>query len=47
MVLWESRSLDTKKFGALSIKVDEVGKMLGCWNGQLSKLDPAKKRGEK
>jgi len=47
MVLWETKSLDTKKYAALSQKMDEVGKMLGGWQGQLAKLDPAKVRGEK
>ncbi len=47
MVLWETKSLDNKKYAVLSVRVEEVGKMLGGWNGQLTKLDPAKKRGEK
>ena len=56
MVLWETKSLDTKKYIALSLKIDEVGKMLGGWNGRtvkdLEKLalkqnSPAKKPGEK
>lgn len=37
LILWETKSLDTKKYIALSIKIDEVGKMLGGWNGQLTK----------
>ena len=37
MVLWETKSLDTKKYAALSEKVEEIGKMLGGWNGQLVK----------
>lgn len=37
MVLWETKSLDNKKYIALSIKVDEIGRMLGGWNGQLQK----------
>jgi len=37
MILWETKSLDTKKYIALSEVLDEVGKMLGGWNGQLSK----------
>jgi hypothetical protein len=37
MVLWETKSLDNKKYLALSLKLDEVGKMLGGWNGQLAK----------
>jgi hypothetical protein len=37
MILWETKSLDNKKYIALSVKIDEIGKMLGGWNGQLSK----------
>ena len=37
MVLWETKSLDNKKYIALSVKIDEVGRMLGGWSGQLSK----------
>src|SRR3989344_3340594 len=56
MILWETKSLDNKKYIALSLKVDELGKMLGGWNGRivkdLEKLalrqnSPAKKPGEK
>ncbi len=46
MVLWESKSLDTKKYATISEKLDEVGKMLGGWSGQLKKQNsPA--QGEK
>jgi hypothetical protein len=37
MVLWESHSLDTKKYIALSTPLDEAGRMLGGWQGQLRK----------
>jgi hypothetical protein len=37
LVLWETKSLDHKKYGALSAPLDEVGKMLGGWNGQLTR----------
>ncbi len=37
LVLWETKSLDTKKYAALSLPLEEVGRMLGGWNGQLSK----------
>lgn len=47
MVLWETCSLDTKKYVVLSQRLDETGKMLGGWSGQLAKLSPAKVRGEK
>lgn len=37
MVLWETKSLESKKYIALSEKMDEIGRMLGGWNGQLIK----------
>ena len=37
LVLWETKSFDTKKYAALSVPLEEVGKMLGGWNGQLTK----------
>ena len=37
MILWETKSFDDKKYIALSIKIDEIGKMLGGWSGQLQK----------
>jgi len=37
MIFWETKSLDNKKYIALSEKVSEIGQMLGGWNGQLSK----------
>jgi len=40
MVLWESKALDNKKYIALSAKLNEVGKMLGGWYGQLTKNSP-------
>lgn len=49
MVLWETKSLDNKKYIALSEKLSEIGKMLGGWNGQLSKSkqNSPKNQGEK
>ena len=47
MVLWETKSLDTKKYGALSERIEEVGRMLGGWYGQLTKTQPRGERGEK
>ena len=35
MILWETKSLRDKKYIALSTKIDEVGKMLGGWQGQI------------
>jgi len=37
MMLWETKSIDNKKYITLSVKIDEIGKMLGGWNGQLQK----------
>lgn len=37
MVLWETKSLDDKKYIALSVEIEGIGKMLGGWNGQLIK----------
>jgi hypothetical protein len=37
MLLWETKSLDNKKYLDISIKLEEIGRMLGGWNGQLSK----------
>jgi len=46
MVLWESKALDNKKYIALSLMLDEIGRMLGGWRGQLIKNSP-KYTGEK
>jgi len=47
LVLWETRSLDNKKYIALSEKLVETGKMLGGWSGQLKKNSPNAKLEEK
>src|SRR3989344_360285 len=47
MVLWESKSLDTNKYAALSATLEEIGKMLGGWNGQLQNQNSPEKSGEK
>ena len=36
MVLWETKSLDDKKYISISVKVEEIGKMLGGWQGQIA-----------
>lgn len=46
LVLFETKSLDNKKYIALSEKLSEVGKMLGGWHGQLTKQN-SPTRGEK
>ena len=48
MVLWETKSLDDKKYIALATPLNEAGKMFGGWRGQLEKQNsPAVKAGEK
>jgi hypothetical protein len=41
MVLWETGSLENKKYAALSTPLDEAGKMLGGWSGQLARQNNA------
>ena len=36
-ITWEIKALDNKKYIAMSEKIDEIGKMVGGWNRQLSK----------
>jgi len=40
MVLWETKSFDNAKYIAVSEKMDEIGRNLGGWNGQLAKTQP-------
>lgn len=40
-VAWEIKALDNKKYIALSEYLNEVGKMLGGWNKQVSRENPA------
>ncbi len=47
MILWETKSFDDKKYITLSVMLDEIGKMLGGWNGQLTKQNSPAKAGEK
>ena len=47
LVLWESKSLDNKKYVALSLTIDEIGRVLGGWSGQLTKNSAPPMRGEK
>jgi len=42
MVLWEAKSLDNKKYITLSVKIEEIGRMLGGWSGQLTKQNSPK-----
>jgi len=46
MMLWKTKSLDNKKYIALSEKLNEIGKNLGGWHGKLVKENSPHK-GEK
>lgn len=37
MILWETKSLDNKKYLSLSENLDSIGKNLGGWHGSLLK----------
>ena len=37
LMLWETKSLNDKKYTALSLELDDAGRQLGGWNGQLTK----------
>ena len=37
MILWENNSIRDKPYLSLSLKFNEIGKMLGGWSGQLKK----------
>jgi len=43
MILWETKSLDNKKYINISQPIDEIGRMLGGWNGQLTKQNSPNK----
>jgi hypothetical protein len=36
-LLWETKTLDNKKYITLSVPLEEIGKMAGGWYGQLAK----------
>lgn len=42
MILWETNSLEDKKYIQLSEKLEEIGKMLGGWSGQIQKQNSPK-----
>ena len=37
LILWEANSLETPKYAALSAPLDEVGRILGGWSGQIQR----------
>ncbi len=42
LILWETKSLDNKKYIHLGENIEEIGRMLGGWNGQLTKQNSPK-----
>lgn len=44
MILWEIKSIDNKKYILLSEHTSQIGRMLGGWNGQLSKQNSPNKK---
>ena len=42
MILWETKSLDDKKYVIISEPLHEIGRMLGGWSGQLTKAKQEK-----
>lgn len=47
LILWEIKALDNEKYINLSLQVDEVGRILGGWSGQLIKRNSPDNSGEK
>lgn len=49
MLLWETKSLDNKKYIELSKKLDEIGRNLGGWLGKMrsKQNSPGETQGEK
>ena len=43
MILWETKSLDNKKYISISEKIEELGKMLGGWSGHIKKQNSPQK----
>lgn len=42
-IAWEIKALDTNKYSNISIKLNEIGKMLGGWHNQLIKQNSSQK----
>jgi hypothetical protein len=47
MILWETKTLETKKYAVLSAQLVVIGKMLGGWYSQVEKQNSPSKVGEK
>jgi len=42
MVMWETKSLNNKRYELLSFLLDEAGRMLSGWSGQVVKQNSSK-----
>lgn len=47
LILWEAKSLDDAKYIALSVPLEEIGKMLGGWYGNTLKENSSASAKEK
>jgi len=47
LILFETKSIDAKKYIVLSVQLDEIGRMLGGWLGQTEKQNSPTEAGEK
>jgi hypothetical protein len=41
---WENKLIPTEKYACLSSKLDEIGRMLGGWSGQIIKQNSPDKK---
>jgi len=46
-IAWENKLIPTNKYAELSIKLEEIGRMLGGWKRGLISKTPANQAGEK
>jgi len=44
LVLWETKSIDNKSYILISEKLEEIGKMLGGWYGNVTKTNAPNER---
>lgn len=45
--LFELKGIDGKKFLSLSVKIEEIGRMLYGWKNQCSKIEPKPNKADK
>lgn len=42
-ITWEQKIIDTKTYGVIVLKLEEIGRMLGGWKKNLQEKTPTKK----